>query len=49
MTILYRLKLHHEWERETGIKAKTILKRIDCLGWPVEDALSKPTREVKKR
>ena len=39
----------YEWERETGIKAKTILKRIDCLGWSVEDALSKPTREVKKR
>ncbi len=32
------------WAEETGIPAKTIIKRLDVLGWSVEQALTTPAR-----
>lgn len=36
-----------EWAKETGISRATIAKRIDILGWSVEDALTKAVRHKK--
>jgi hypothetical protein len=33
-----------DWERKTGINRITISARLDCLGWSVEKALTKPQR-----
>lgn len=33
-----------EWEKITGIRSRTILNRIDKLGWSVEKTLTTPTR-----
>lgn len=36
-----------EWERETGIKRKTIAKRLE-LGWTIEQALTTPVSTSQK-
>ena len=33
-----------EWSRRTGIRRECIAARIDRLGWPVDKALTTPTR-----
>lgn len=35
-----------DWAKEIGIDRRTLKKRIDCLGWPIEKALSTP---IKRR
>ena len=32
-----------EWSRETGLPREVIAKRLDLLGWPIEEALTKPS------
>ena len=36
------------WSDEVGIKSKTILKRIDKLGWTVEEALTTPVKNNRR-
>lgn len=36
------------WSSETGIQRQTIIRRIDGLGWSVEDALTKSIRKIRE-
>ena len=38
-----------DWARVTGIKHKTLSGRIRRYGWPIEKALTTPTRSLRKR
>lgn len=42
LTAFGRTQTLPEWEKETGIAFKTILHRIDRLGWSTEEALTIP-------
>src|SRR5690606_33915955 len=43
LTFQGRTQTLMQWAEETGLKRETISKRLDRLGWSVEDALSTST------
>jgi hypothetical protein len=38
-----------EWADELGISVQTLASRLNKLGWPIERALSAPTRKIRKK
>lgn len=38
-----------QWSDETGINRNNIIRRIEKFGWPIEKALTTPTRKIERR
>jgi hypothetical protein len=49
ITVFSRTQTMARWAREVGISYSVILQRINHYGWAFEDALTRPSRSLKRR
>ena len=49
LTAFGKTQTLQQWSNETGIDYRNILRRIQMFNWPIEKALTTPTRKLERR